>query len=79
MDGTKRKMLALARERHQLQTSGSFVNRRELREFINLAIENVSNSLEVIKKSMAKVDSLHSIVDGISIFCDWETYNHGWR
>jgi len=58
---------------------GTFINRPELRTFRDLKIENISNSLTVIKKSVTKVNDAEKIVDGIAIFCDWETDKLEWK
>jgi len=62
-----------------LLSIGTFVNRQELRNFRDLKIESISNTLEVIKKSAIKVDSTNRIIDGISIFCDWQTDKYEWE
>lgn len=58
---------------------GTFVNRSELRQFRNLTIENLPNSLLTIKKSAILVNDSERIVDGISIFCDWQTETKEWE
>lgn len=62
-----------------LLSIGTFINRKELRSYRNLKIENISNTLKVIKRSALKLDSNNRIVDGISIFCDWQTDEYEWR
>ena len=61
-----------------LMSIGTFINRRELTEFRDLDIENITNTLEVFKESTLKVNDSTKLVDGISIFCDWETSKWEW-
>lgn len=61
-----------------LLSIGTFVNRPELRKYRNLIIENIPNSLTTIKKGVEAVGSSKQLVDGISIFCDWETDQKEW-
>ncbi len=62
-----------------LMSIGTFVNRKELRNYRDLSIENVSNTLKVVKKTALEVDPNNKIVDGISVFCDWQTDKSEWR
>ncbi len=62
-----------------LMSIGTFINRQELRDYRNLKIENVPNTLKVIKKSALAIDSTKKIIDGISIFCDWQTDKSEWK
>ncbi len=57
---------------------GTFVNRPELRKYRNMDIENITNSLNTIKAHSAIIDSTSRIVDGIALFCDWETDKNEW-
>ena len=57
---------------------GTFINVLELQDYRNMEIENIPNTLKVIKESAIKVDSSKSIVDGIAIFCDWQTDKQEW-
>lgn len=58
---------------------GTFVNVPELHKYRNLEIEAIPNSLENIKKQAFLVDSTQQLVNGISIFCDWETDESEWK
>jgi hypothetical protein len=58
---------------------GTFINRPELTKYRNLKIENIPNSLKVIKESALKVSPSEKLVSGIAIFCDWETDKNEWR
>lgn len=62
-----------------LVSIGTFLNVPELRDYRNLKIESIPNTLETIKKSAIKVDSINRLVDGISIYCDWTTDKDEWR
>ncbi|WP_192346758.1 O-antigen ligase family protein [Algoriphagus sp. Y33] len=58
---------------------GTFVNRPELQKYRNMEIENVPNSLNTIKTSSFQIDPSNKLVDGIAIFCDWETNLQEWN
>lgn len=58
---------------------GTFINIRELQKYRNLGIENIPNSLKTIKRSILNVNPNEQIVDGISIFCDWQTDKSEWK
>jgi hypothetical protein len=58
---------------------GTFINRPELTKYRNLKIESIPNSLKVIKESALKVSVSEKLVNGIAIFCDWETDKSEWR
>ena len=62
-----------------LLSVGTFVNRLELQKYRNLEIENIPNSLDVIKRSALEVSDSSRLVDGIAIFCDWETDEQEWK
>jgi len=62
-----------------LLSIGTFINRPELRKYRNLKIESISNSLETIKQSTIQVNATNKLIDGISIFCDWQTENEEWN
>lgn len=62
-----------------LMAVGTFVNRRELSEYRNLEIENLSNTLTTIKETLVEDPPDLPLVDGIAIFCDWETDSSEWR
>jgi hypothetical protein len=49
-----------------------------LQHYRNLNIENITNTLNTIKKNTILVDAKNKLVDGISIFCDWETSSNEW-
>ncbi len=56
---------------------GTFKNVYELQKYRDLRIESVSNSLQTIKGSLRKIES--PILDGIALYCDWETDETEWR
>ncbi|MCR8560372.1 hypothetical protein KXD93_22150 [Mucilaginibacter sp. BJC16-A38] len=58
---------------------GTFINVPELHKYRDLKIENISNSLQVIKGSILRVNPIVKTVDGIAIFCDWETDSLKWE
>lgn len=58
---------------------GTFVNRPELHKYRNLEIENIPNSLQTIKDKAFQVEPQKQIVNGIALFCDWETDEKEWQ
>jgi hypothetical protein len=57
---------------------GTFINTPELQKYRNMQLENIPNTLKTIKNSILEVSPNKQIVDGISIFCDWETSETEW-
>ena len=75
-------MLTLKQKNPNIQlllSVGTFVNEPALQKYRNIQIENIKNTLEVIKRSSLKVNPNKRIVDGISIYCDWETTQEEWK
>lgn len=66
-------------ETQYLLSIGTFVNRVELHKYRDLNIENIPNSLRTIKESTVHVSSKELLIDGISIFCDWQTSEKEWE
>ncbi|MFH6602299.1 hypothetical protein ACEZ3G_02330 [Maribacter algicola] len=62
-----------------LMAIGTFINRPELHKYRNLEIESISNTIATIKNSSISVDTSMRVIDGIAIFCDWETDNSEWE
>ncbi len=58
---------------------GTFVNIPELREYRDLNIENIPNTIRTLKQAVSLVDSQQTIVDGLSIYCDWQTDDLEWE
>lgn len=58
---------------------GTFINEPKLQAYRDLSIENVPNSLNTIRKHLHKVSPDNPLLDGISIFCDWETDPLEWN
>jgi len=61
-----------------LVSFGTFVNEPELHRYRDLKIENISNTIMTIKRATFDVDALNQIVDGLSIYCQWETDQSEW-
>lgn len=61
-----------------LVSIGTFINAPELRKYRNMKIENIPNSLKTIRSSEKGISTTERIVDGISIFCNWETDENEW-
>lgn len=59
---------------------GTFVNEPRLQHYRDLSIETIPSSISAINKSLEKVASKQTvIVDGLAIFCDWETDSSEWE
>jgi len=58
---------------------GTFINEPALQKYRNLEIESISNSLQTIRAQINKVDPTRKLVDGIALFCDWETDKDEWQ
>lgn len=58
---------------------GTFVNEVELHTYRDLAIEDLAGSFQLIKDLLRKRFENQHIVDGYSIYCDWETDEQDWR
>lgn len=69
--------LTLPRKVEFLLAIGTFVNRIELQGYRDLRVESVSNTLRTIRK-MSRDSTGISTVDGIAVFCDWETDENEW-
>lgn len=57
---------------------GSFINHPSLRSFRDMSIENIDNSLMVIRTNALKLTTMSPVVDGIAIYCDWQMDNREW-
>lgn len=66
------------RDIQYLVSVGTFINEPHLQKFRNLNIESIPNTLNTIKENIIKVNNEKKVVDGISIYCDWETDNREW-
>lgn len=62
-----------------LVSIGTFINAPELRKYRNMKIENIPNSLKTIRSCEKSISPAEKIVDGISIFCNWETDKNEWH
>jgi len=71
--------LKQSQEIQYLISVGTFLNVPELRDYRDMEIERISNTLKTIKRSAVKVDSVNRIVDGISIYSDWTTDKSEWH
>lgn len=58
---------------------GTFINEPELQKYRNLKIENIPNTLNVIRQQARAVNTNKILVDGIAIYCDWATDQHEWE
>lgn len=58
---------------------GTFINPIELHKYRNMNIENIPNSLNTLKNCILNLSHDKQIVDGISIYCNWETDQNEWQ
>ncbi|MEO7693602.1 MAG: glycosyl hydrolase family 18 protein [Chryseolinea sp.] len=58
---------------------GTFINAPALQDFRNMDIENIPNTLEVIKNSERSIGDTTAIIDGIAIYCNWQTSDDEWK
>jgi hypothetical protein len=58
---------------------GTFINVPELQKYRNLDIENIPNTLQTLKDCLFQIAPNEQIVDGISIYCNWETNKTQWN
>lgn len=58
---------------------GTFINEPELRNYRHLEIENIPNSLNTIKHAALRLSQTEKIIDGIALYCDWETDRSEWK
>ena len=71
--------LSLKKNIQYLIGIGTFTNEPQLRKYRNMQIENVQNTLNVIRRNARDVNSKKRIVDGIAIYCDWATDQNEWN
>jgi hypothetical protein len=62
-----------------LPAIGTFINEPEIRHYHDQIIESIPSTLKTIDKSLLKFAPKDSIVNGISIYCDWETDASEWE
>jgi hypothetical protein len=58
---------------------GTFVNLIELQGFRDLSIENLPNTLTTISDCIKQTKTDVPLINGIAIFCDWETDLVEWK
>ena len=58
---------------------GTFTNALELQKYRDMNIENIPNTIETILKCSQSISPSNQIVDGISIYCNWETDDIEWN
>jgi hypothetical protein len=59
---------------------GTFQNpSSNLQSFRNMDIENLPSSLSVIKRSLSRKHQSDQLIDGIALFCDWQTDEDEWK
>jgi hypothetical protein len=57
---------------------GTFINEPELRPYRNMEIENIPNTLKVIKEGIAELSTKERLVDGLAFYCEWQTDENEW-
>ena len=58
---------------------GTFINEPELQNYRNMEIENIPNTLATIKTELTRLYPDQKIVDGIAIYCNWQTDQKEWN
>lgn len=77
LDIYKLRMKTIPGKTQFLLAIGTFINLEELHGYRNLKIERVDNSLATIRKTIGRAPDKFRL-DGIAIFCDWETVEDEW-
>lgn len=57
---------------------GTFINPPYLRGYRDLEIENNTNTLKALKDAMRAIPSDRRLVDGLAIYCEWQTDSEEW-
>jgi O-antigen ligase len=57
---------------------GTFVNVKPLRKYRDLAIENLPNEIATLKRATQRTGQ-DCLVDGVAIFCEWQTNEQEWN
>ncbi len=57
---------------------GTFINVPALHKYRDMDIENIPNSILTIQESLENSDTTRQFVDGLSVFCDWQTSDEEW-
>ena len=52
---------------------GTFINEPNLRQYRDLNIESIPNSLEMLKQGIVDMRMSETLIDGIAIYCEWQT------
>jgi hypothetical protein len=74
------KMLNPTSNCEYLVGAGTFVNKDpSVRAYRDMRIENLPNHLSVLKRIVDEQCGTRRLVDGLAIFCDWETTNKEWE
>lgn len=58
---------------------GTFVNEPELRHYRDMSLENLPYTLDLLKRLVTEVSPYFRIVDGLAIYCEWQTSAEEWR
>jgi hypothetical protein len=62
-----------------LMAIGTFVNEPELRHYRDMSLENLPYTLDLLKRLVTEVSPYFRIVDGLAIYCEWQTSAEEWR
>lgn len=76
------KDIQLLKKQHNIQclvSIGTFINVPDLQKYRNMNVENVPNALQTIQKCLNELKPAKSVINGISIFCNWETDQLEWE
>lgn len=77
-DITELKNYATPKPVQYLIAIGTFINVPALHKYRDMDIENIPNSIMTIQESLEESDTTKQIVDGLSVFCDWQTSDEEW-
>lgn len=58
---------------------GTFVNEPALRKYRDLSLENVADTLALVRRRLATLAPGRQLVDGLAIYCEWLTEPDEWR
>ena len=58
---------------------GTFINEPELQKYRNLSLENVPYTINLLKDTIRLVSPRDRIVDGLAVYCEWQTSLEEWN
>lgn len=58
---------------------GTFINEPELRVYRDMTLENIPDTLSLMKGLIARLSHGRQLVDGLAIYCEWLTTSDEWN